>query len=114
MLHNKHKDAISGCRNVKIVESTNLTLLSSVKPKELNPDPLESHLPIHLMRTKPGRGWQKTPDLQINRLQMNDLKMNEPKMNDPKMNDLQMKLFRDRLLPSVPRTRWILRRSSLS
>ena len=39
MLHNKHKDAISGCRNVKIVESTNLTLLSSVKPKELNPDP---------------------------------------------------------------------------
>ncbi len=39
--HNKHKDVASGCRDVKIVKPTNLTLLSSGKDKELNPDPLE-------------------------------------------------------------------------
>ena len=66
------------------------------------------------MRTKPGRGCQKTADLQINHLKMNDLQMKQMqtnlKMNDLQMNQMQTNLFPDRLLPSAPRIPWIHRR----
>ena len=71
-------------------------------------------LPILLMRTMPGRGCWKTRDQQINHLKPPDQQINHLKPNDLQMKLKQTNLFPDRLLRSVPRIRWIHRRSSRS
>ena len=71
-------------------------------------------LPIHRMRTTLGRCLKKKNLLEICCLPLNLLKISMLPLNLLKISSLQMKLFPDRLLPSAPRIRWILPRSSRS